>query len=186
MKPLDFTIQENLLGHQLIFKTTYGLFSYKKIDDGTKLLINSIKVENNDNILDLGCGYGPVGIALAKSNQKGKTYFVDRDFVAVEYTKKNCKINRLSNCEALLSDGFSHLKNVKFNIIASNLPSHFSNDMLRIIFKDAKKHLEKNGRLYVVTVSKLSKFIKRELEDIFGNYTNVNHNCMYTVSVAMK
>ena len=169
MKPQDFTLQENLRGHELAFRTTYGLFSYKKIDDGTKLLIDSIKFRNGDSILDLGCGYGPIGIALAKENTNGKVYLIDRDFIAVEYTQKNCEHNRLSNCEVRLSNGFSHLEGLKFDIIASNLPSHFSNDMLKWILQDAKNHLKSGGKLYVVTVSKLGKFIKREFENIFGN-----------------
>ena len=186
MKPKDFTLQENLRGHELAFTTTYGLFSYKKIDDGTRLLIEAIKLKDGDNLLDLGCGYGPIGIALARDNPKSKVYMVDRDFVAVEYAKKNSKHNHLSNCEVLLSNGFSNLKGLKFNVIASNLPSHFSNDMLEWMLQDAKNHLKAGGKLYVVTVSKLNKFIKREFENIFGNYEKVAHSKMYTISSATK
>lgn len=186
MKPQDYTLQENLRGHELAFATTHGLFSYKKIDDGTKLLIDSVEFRDGDNILDLGCGYGPIGIALAKNNPKGKVFMVDRDFVAVEYAQKNCERNRLSNCEVLLSNGFSHLEGRKFDVIVSNLPSHFSNDMLEWILQDAKNHLQAGGKLYVVTVSKLGKFIKRKFESIFGNYEKVNHDKMYTISSATK
>ena len=186
MRPQDFTLQENLRGRELTFSTTYGLFSYKKIDDGTKLLIDSIEYKDGNNILDLGCGYGPIGIALAKDNPKGKVYLVDRDFIAVEYALKNCKLNSVTNCEVLLSNGFSHLKNVKFDVIVSNLPSHFSNDMLEWMLQDAKNHLKNNGKLYVVTVSKLGKFIKREFENIFGNWEKVAHNKMHTISLATK
>jgi len=186
MKPQDFTLQEDLLGHKLTFKTTYGLFSYKKVDDGTKLLIDSVQFKDGDNILDLGCGYGPIGIALAKSNPQGKVYLVDRDFVAVEYARGNCQLNGVSNCEVLLSNGFSHLEGVKFDVIAANLPSHFSNDMLRWMLQDAKNHLSDGGKLYVVTVSKLRKFIKREFESIFGNWKKVDHNAAYTISLATK
>lgn len=186
MRPQDFTLQENLRGHELSFSTTYGLFSYKKIDDGTKLLINSIEFKDGDTILDLGCGYGPIGVALTKDNPKGKVYMVDRDFIAVEYAKKNCQHNHLSNCEVLLSNGFSHLKGLKFDVIASNLPSHFSNDMLEWILRDAKNHLKSGGKLHVVTVSKLGKFIKREFENIFGNYEKVARDRMYTISSATK
>lgn len=186
MKPPDFTLRENLRGHQLTFKTTPGLFSYKKVDAGTKLLIDSVQFKDGDNILDLGCGYGPIGIALAKSNPGGKVYLVDRDFVAIEYARKNCQLNDVTNCEVLLSNGFGHLEDINFDIIAANLPSHFSNDMLKWMLEDAKNHLKNDGKLYVVTVSKLRKFIKREFENIFGNWEKVDHNAAYTVSLAMK
>lgn len=111
---------------------------------------------------------------------------VDRDFIAVEYAQKNCELNQISNYDVRLSNGFSHLEGLKFDLIISNLPSHFSKDMLEWILHDSKNHLNDGGKLYVVTVSKLVKFIKRESEGIFGNYEKVDHNSMYTISLAKK
>lgn len=92
MKTPQFIIETQLLTHQLKFKTTYGMFSYKEIDQGTKLLINSIDVTSAKTILDLGCGYGPIGICLAKENPSADVYLVDRDFIAVEYAEKKLQI----------------------------------------------------------------------------------------------
>jgi len=180
----EFEIRDVLRGYDLIFKTTFGLFSYQKIDNGTKLLIHSLDVANEGVYLDLGCGYGPVGIVFAKLSPKSKVYFVDRDFVAIEYTRTNCRLNDIPNSEVLLSNGFTNLADLEFDVIAANLPSHISNDMLEWLLRDAKEHLKVDGQLYLVTVSRLRRFIKRQLEDIFGNYGKMASNNMYTVSHA--
>lgn len=169
----EFQIRDILRGHELIFKTTFGLFSYQKIDSGTRLLTNTLDVVNEGVYLDLGCGYGPIGITMAKLSPKSNVYFVDRDFVATEYTNTNCRLNHIPNSEVLLSNGFSNLADI-------------SNDMLAWILRDAKAHLKANGQLYLVTVSKLRRFIKRQLEDIFGNYEKKAGNNMYAVSYARK
>lgn len=182
----EFQIRDVLRGHDLIFKTTFGLFSYQKMDAGTKLLINTLDVANEGVYLDLGCGYGPIGITMARLNPQSKVYFVDRDVVATEYTTTNCRLNNTPNSEVLLSNGFTSLTDLRFDIIAANLPSHISNDMLEWLLRDAKEHLKVDGRLYLVTVSKLRRFIKRQLEDIFGNCEKKASSNMHTVSYARR
>jgi 16S rRNA G1207 methylase RsmC len=72
------------LSHDLTLKTRWGVFSPRSIDDGTLLLMKYLKVGEADKCLDLGCGYGPIGLAVAKSCPKGEVHMVDNDFIAVE------------------------------------------------------------------------------------------------------
>lgn len=124
---------------------------------------------------------------MSKLNQEGKVYFVDRDFVAIEYTKINCEENHCKNAEFILSDGFFHIpESLCFDIITSHLPTHISNDMLIGLIEEAKNHLNTEGRFYVVTVSKLKKFMKRELERVFDNYEKIAEDGMYTVSMSIN
>lgn len=171
--PADISFNSHIRGYNLTFSTTWGLFSPKNIDSGTRLLIDSIDIHTDDICLDLGCGYGAVGIAMAKCAALSEVYMVDKDFVAVEYARKNIENNKLDNCHVLLSNGFSHLPDIQFDIIASNLPANVGNELMKIFFKDAKHFLKKNGRLYVVTIAGLKEFIKRNFIETFGNYKKI-------------
>ena len=170
----------------LTFSTTWGLFSPKAIDAGTHLLIEHLDIQEGDTCLDLGCGYGAIGITLAKYEPTATVYMVDKDFVAVDYAHKNVKQNRLQNCRALLSNGFSHLPDTEFDLIVSNLPANVGKELLQIFLADARHHLKPNGRLYVVTISGLRAFIKRNFMTVFGNYRKVKQRNTHTVAMATR
>ena len=174
-------------GMDLIFHSTWGLFSPREVDAGSRLLIEYMQINETDICLDLGCGYGPIGLTMARLASRGKVHMVDRDFVAVEYARRNAELNGLTNCEVLLSNAFSHVADeMRFDVIASNLPAHVGKELLYIILSDAKKHLRKNGRLYVVTIAGIRAFIKRNFIEVFGNYKKVKQGKAYTVALAVK
>ena len=175
-----------LRGIPLTFSATWGLFSPKAIDGGTDLLIEQLDLQEGDTCLDLGCGYGAIGITLAKCAQTATVYMVDKDFVAVDYARKNVERNQVRNCQVLLSNGFSHLPDLQFDLIASNLPANVGKELLQIFLTDAKRHLKPNGRLYVVTISGLREFIKRNFLSIFGNYQKVKQRHTHTVAMATR
>jgi 16S rRNA G1207 methylase RsmC len=178
--------EAELRGFELVFRTTWGLFSPKSIDAGTRLLIDQLEVSAGDTCLDLGCGYGGIGIVMAKLSRVGKVYMVDKDFVAVEYAQKNVQQNRIQNCEALLSNAFSHVPEIKFDVIASNLPANAGKELLRIILIEAREHLKPNGKFYAVTISGLRAFIKRNFMELFGNYQKVKQGRNHTVALAVS
>lgn len=175
-----------LRGIPLVFSATWGLFSPKVIDAGTKLLIEQLDIQEGDTCLDLGCGYGAIGITMAKCTRTANVYMVDKDFVAVDYARKNVERNQLSNCHVLLSNGFSHLPDLQFDLIASNLPANVGKELLQIFLADAKQHLKPNGHLYVVTISGLREFIKRNFLSIFGNYQKVKQRHTHTVAMTTR
>ena len=135
-------------------------------------------------ILDIGCGYGPIGLTLAKLAPQGNVHLIDKDFVAVEYTKKNAQANHINNYEAYLSNGFSAVPTMQFDCIVSNLPAKVGKELMQILIYEAKEHLKPNGKLYVVTISGLREFIKRTFKECFGNYEKAAQNGTYTVSLA--
>jgi len=79
-KDIQFT--ETLCSHTLNYQSTWGIFSPREIDAGTKLLMKFIKINPDDDCFDLGCGYGPIGLTMAKLAPKGETILVDKDFMA--------------------------------------------------------------------------------------------------------
>ncbi|MDJ0871003.1 MAG: methyltransferase [Gammaproteobacteria bacterium] len=182
----DIVFEETLLGQALTFHATWGLFSPREVDDGTRLLLRHVDVGEGDECLDLGCGYGPIGIALAKAAYKGRTLLVDKDFVAIEYARKNIAANGLSNCQAMLSNGFREIDDRCFDVIASNVPAKVGKELLQLLLHDARGHLKPGGRLYVVTVTGLRRFMEKHMRAVFGNYEKCKQGSHYTVAVARK
>ena len=96
----DIVLDVELLGSKFNLHTRWGVFSPRSIDDGTVLLMKYISADENDVCLDLGCGYGPIGLALARHCSKGQVHMVDKDFVAVELANYNAKNNGITNAKA--------------------------------------------------------------------------------------
>lgn len=182
----DIEFSDTLCDQPLKFRTTWGIFSPKAIDEGTRLLLSHLEVNPTDDCMDLGCGYGPIGITVAKLAPQGRTLMVDKDYVAVEYAKKNIEINSLKNAEARLSNAFSEVGEQQFDLIVSNIPAKVGKEMLAIINQDAMDHLRPGGRFYVVSVNGLRQLFKREFTEVFGNYKKVKQGKNYTVSMARK
>lgn len=179
----DTTLREQLL----TFHSTWGIFSPKTIDEGTELLLRYIEVNPTDDCFDLGCGYGPIGLTLARLAPEGKTLMVDKDFMAVEYANNNASVNNITNAEAITSNAFQHVpKDRKFDLIVSNVPAKVGKEMLAIMLSDAYGHLKPGGRIWVVTITGLRRLFERELKEVFGNYKKVKQSKVYTVAMAIK
>ncbi|WP_299871052.1 class I SAM-dependent methyltransferase [uncultured Cocleimonas sp.] len=183
----DISFSGTLCDTTLNYKSTWGIFSPRELDDGTKLMMQYIKINPDDNCFDLGCGYGPIGLTMAKLAPNGETILVDKDFMAVEYANKNAALNKIPNATAQLSNGFQHIERSKrFNVIASNVPAKVGKEMMSLMLHDAHHHLEKNGSLYLVTVNGLRQYMKRNLKEIFGNYKKLKQGKAYTIHLAQK
>lgn len=181
----DIEFSDELHGITLAFHSTWGLFNPTYIDEGTKLLASVLEPAADADCLDLGCGYGPLGLTLAKLCPQGSVHMVDKDFVAVEYAKKNAQANGITNADVYLSNGFSHVPaDKKFDLIVSNLPAKVGKELLYIMMMDAKAHLKPGGQFMVVTISGLKEYIKRQFKDVFGNYKKVKQVKTYVVSQA--
>ena len=182
----DIVFNETLCGQPLTFHTTWGLFSPREVDEGSKLLLQYLEVDETANCLDLGCGYGVLGLTIAKSAKQGQTTLVDKDFIAVEYAKKNADLNKIDNAEVLLSNGFDQIRDKKFNLVVSNIPAKVGNELMTLFFSDAYDQLDKDGKIVVVTINGLRSYIKRTFNEIFGNYKKLKQGKNYTVSMAIK
>ncbi len=180
----DVSFEAELRGQRLRFASRFGLFSPRAIDEGTRLLLDQIEVRPDDDCLDLGCGYGPIGLTLARLAPRGRAVLVDRDVVAVEYARRNVEANGITNAEVILGDGFWGLEGRRFDLVASNLPAKAGNEALYLLLADARAALRPGGRCTVVTLSGMRRFIERALEELFGNYEKVKQGRMHTVAVA--
>lgn len=150
---LESNIQEfkiKINNYDFTFKTDNGVFSKGELDFGTNLLIkNVLERKISGEVLDLGCGYGPIGIALAKILNCQMT-MVDVNKRAVHLTKMNIKNNSVNNTEVLVSEGYNELKDKKFDYIVSNPPIRVGKQILYDLLIKAKDHLKENGEMYIV------------------------------------
>ncbi|MAF10061.1 methyltransferase [Candidatus Poribacteria bacterium] len=183
----DQVIRADIRDSEYVFNTTWGIFSPRGIDTGTRLLLERIEVNPGENCLDVGCGYGPIGLVMARLSGTGGVTMVDKDFVAVEYARKNAEANGLTNCEAMLSNGLSHLPpDARFDVIAANLPSNTGKELLDIMTVEARQHLVPGGRLYVVTINGLRDYMKKAFRDTFGHYKKLKQGRGHAVAMTTR
>ncbi len=182
----DIVFNETLRGHTLTFHSTWGIFSPKSIDKGSIMLLDYLDIEAHFDCLDLGCGYGPLGLTMARLAPDGETTMVDKDFMAIEYSRKNADINNIRNCDIKLSNGLQHIRDKRFHCIASNVPAKVGSEMMTIMLNDAYEQLHPGGMIYVVTITGLRRYIERNFKEIFGNYKKLKQGKQYTVAMASK
>ncbi|HZJ81878.1 MAG TPA: methyltransferase [Guyparkeria sp.] len=183
----DQVIQCQLLGQPLTLHSTWGLFSPREIDAGTKLLLEHTPIPPaGSTIVDLGCGYGPIGAAMAKACPDSQVILLDKDFVAIEYAQDNLERNRLENAEARLSNGLSAIHGMRFDRLYSNVPAKVGKEMWQIMLFDTWQGLHRGGEVWFVSINGLREYFKRTMKERFGNYEKVKQGKSYTVHRAVK
>lgn len=183
----DLRVEATLKGQTLHFDTTWGLFSPREIDEGTRLLLDYVDVASDAHCVDLGCGYGPLGITLAKLAPQGKVLLIDKDVVAVDYANRNIELNRLDNALAQTGNGLEAVEgDGRYDCVVSNIPAKVGSEMLYLFLDDAWRLLKPGGKLTVVTINGLRQFIKRSFTESFGNYKKLKQGKSYTVAMAVK
>ena len=170
----------------LDLKSTWGLFSPRAVDEGSRLLLDHLEIAPDDDCLDLGCGYGVLGLCMARAAPEGRTLLVDKDFVAVEYAERNRLRNRIENASCLLSNGFDQIPEQHFDLIVSNIPAKVGKEMLYIYLFDALAYLKPGGSFYIVTITGLRQFFKRGFTEVFGHYEKIKQGKTYTVARGVK
>lgn len=183
----DIHFKQDVLGRPFEFYTTWGIFSPEKLDDGSLMLLDYIDFKSDDNSIDLGCGYGMLGMTAARECPDGQHLLIDKDFVAVEYARLNCQKNQLTNTHVQLSNGFNQVgNNLTFSLVMSNLPAKVGKEQHYLYLLDAYQRMTAGGRFYVVTINGLRQFMKRAFTEVFGNAEKVKQGKTYTITMATK
>lgn len=183
----DIHFKQDVLGRPFEFYTTWGIFSPGKLDDGSLMLLDYIDFKSDDTSIDLGCGYGVLGMTAARECPDGQHLLIDKDFVAVEYARLNCQKNQLTNTHVQLSNGFNQVdNNLTFSLVMSNLPAKVGKEQHYLYLLDAYQRMKAGGRFYVVTINGLRQFMKRAFTEVFGNAEKVKQGKTYTITMATK
>ncbi len=183
----DICFTQSVLGRPFVFNSTWGIFSPEKLDDGSLMLLDYIDFKSDDDSIDLGCGYGVLGMTAARECPNGQHLLIDKDFVAVEYARLNCQQNHLHNAAVMLSNGFYHVdKSRDFSLVMSNLPAKASKEQHYLYLLDAYAAMRTGARFYVVTINGLREFMKRSFVEVFGNSGKIKQGKTYTITMAVK
>ena len=142
-------INVNILNHNFTFLTDNGVFSKDKIDFGSRLLLESIpKSDISSKVLDVGCGYGTLGIVINKVLNVSVD-MVDVNLRAIHLADRNIKENHCENIKAFESNTYENITE-KYKTIITNPPIRAGKKVVYDILMNAKDHLEKNGKLFLV------------------------------------
>ena len=178
-------ISETVRGFELRLATQPGVFAHRGVDPGTRLLVEAMRVSPTARVLDLGCGYGAIGIVAAKLATKGHVVLVDSDIRATRLAQRNLALNGVTNAEVLLGDGVHDLPpKARFDVVACNPPTHGGREVLDELVAGAYRVLRPRGQLFIVINRLLS--LRREVESVFGSAETVARSKGYVVIQAVK
>ena len=147
----DFTLRSQLFR----FKTDNGVFSKKEVDFGSRLLIEAFELPNVEgSVLDVGCGYGPIGLSIAKNYPERIVHMIDVNERAIELSKANAVQNAVHNVEIYESDTLINVKEFNFAAILTNPPIRAGKKTVHDIFEQSYEHLVTGGELWIVIQKK--------------------------------
>jgi 16S rRNA (guanine1207-N2)-methyltransferase len=181
------TLEITLRGQSLRFVTEAGVFSRERIDRGTRLLISEMEIGPADRVLDLGCGYGPVGVVAAKLAPQGHVTLVDINERAVALARENLALNGIENGEALAGDGYAPVGERRFDVIALNPPVRAGLAVVHRLIAGGAAHLAPGGRFYLVGRTQQGVIrLGKKMAEVFGGVEEVAKGGGYRLYVARK
>jgi 16S rRNA (guanine1207-N2)-methyltransferase len=186
--PIRFGIIHTCLRNKPFeFTTASSVFSVKRIDLGTRVLIESMVLPEKGCVLDVGCGYGAVGIAAAKFNPKLRVVLTDVNRRAVLLARQNAEKNHLVNVEVRQGNLYNPVKDYCFNCILSNPPVSAGMETVEAIIRGAHSVMGPNSTFQMVIRSKIGKkSLPQVLTETFGNFKVLSIESGYRVLMAEK
>lgn len=163
---LKKTVNLSIAGQQLEFAVSQTLFSSHQIDIGSAHLLKTLplnQIKDEARILDLGCGYGPLGLTLARLKSEAQVHLVDRDALAVAFTQVNARRLGLANVKAYGSLGYDDVQGQEYDLIISNIPGKAGASVIQALLLGARQHLAAGGMVAVVVVLPLEQMVSEAL-----------------------
>lgn len=180
-------IRANLCGRSFEFMTASSVFSKRKIDSGTRLLIESMSLPKTGLLLDIGCGYGAVGIVAAKLNLNLQVCMTDVNMRAVSLARKNIELNKIRNANVRYGCLFEPVEGTLFDCILSNPPVSAGMDTVKAIITGAPKVMAKEATFQMVIRSKIgAKSLPELFVETFGNCSVLARESGFRVLKAQK
>lgn len=179
------SIDLSIEGHLMRFDTDAGVFSKGKLDKGTAILIDALPPMDGKRVLDLGCGWGVIGISIAKRHPDADVHLSDINPRAVALAKRNAKKNNV-DVTVHKSDIFENIDDT-FDVIVTNPPIRAGKGVVYAMISQSHPHLAVGGEFYAVVRSKQgAKSFAAEVERVFGNVEVIARGGGYKVIAAVR
>ncbi len=177
-----------LLGFEFKFETDAGVFSKSEVDFGSRVLIDAFEMpEVEGDVLDVGCGYGPIGLSIAKANPERFVHMMDVNTRALQLAQKNASVNGVQNVRIFESDGLSNVGDVKAAAILTNPPIRAGKETVFRFYDGAFEKLKSGGELWVVIQKKQgAPSSVSHLEEMFSEVDVVEKKKGYWIIRAKK
>ena len=174
-------------GTSLQVATKPDLFSPKALDIGSRLLLDSVKTWQYEQVLDWGCGWGAIGLWLAKRNSRASITMLDSDIAAVATAQSNATHNELGNATVLASHGYEQLStDAHYDLICSNPPTHRGREVVDMMIAQSFDRLTPGGKLVLVVEARIKPWVAREMTKTFGSYKILKRGPKNVVLVSVK
>jgi 16S rRNA (guanine1207-N2)-methyltransferase len=163
--------QSELKGNTFRFKTDSGVFSKKEVDFGSRLLIDTFELKKADGmVLDVGCGYGPIGLSIARAYPEAMVHMVDVNERAIMLAKENASENKVDNVKIYESDRLNGVEEDGFDAILTNPPIRAGKKIVHDIFEQSFQRLAEGGELWVVIQKKQgAPSAMEKMKELFGD-----------------
>ena len=177
-----------LRGEQFRFQTDAGVFSKGEVDFGSRLLIDMFELSEADGpIADIGCGYGPIGMAIAKAFPQTEVHMVDVNSRALDLARKNVEKNGVTNVRIYESDGLASVEEKNFSSVLTNPPIRAGKETIFRFYEEAHEKLAAGGSLWVVIQKKQgAPSTRAKLEELFGEVRVADKKKGYFIFEARK
>jgi 16S rRNA (guanine1207-N2)-methyltransferase len=180
-------IHTTLRGRSFGFLTASSVFSKKQIDLGTRLLIEAMTFPETGTVLDIGCGYGAVGITAAATNPRLHVVMTDVNARAVRLARQNTRKNKVHNAEVRCGYLYEPVKDLTFNCVLSNPPVSAGMETVKAIIAQAPTVMAENASFQMVVRSKIgAKTLPQIFNTALGNCTVLARKSGYRVLLAQK
>jgi 16S rRNA (guanine1207-N2)-methyltransferase len=180
-------IHTHLRGKSFEFLTSSSVFSKKQVDLGTRLLIETMSLPETGAILDVGCGYGAVGIAAAASNPRLHVVMTDVNERAVRLARQNARKNKVRNTEVRCGYLYKPVKDLTFNCVLSNPPVSAGMETVKALITQAPAVMTENASFQMVIRSKIgAKTLPQVFAEAFGKCHVLARKSGYRVLMAQK
>lgn len=149
------------------YNVDLGVFSKDRVDFGSNVLLQSLPKFNNEKILDVGCGYGTIGLAIAKAFPKTIVLMCDVNLRAISLTETNIMLNKITNAKVIESNAYTNI-NDKFDVIISNPPIRAGKKVVYDICLNAVNYLNDGGSAYYVVQKKQgAESLIKNMKEVF-------------------